>query len=170
MPHRASQACPALLADAGGCRPAQCSVLNRASPDLLPWQTPARPGAASPHPHPHQAGQNQVPDDFHASLWESPDGCRPDFFPDFCIIFAACCLAAATTSATVLFRKRDAVRLLRIEEKLDLILKRADLAYTPLHDLPEDALEALRQGNDLAAVRFCTTRRREGPGRSKKIR
>jgi hypothetical protein len=71
-----------------------------------------------------------------------------DFFPDFCIIFAACSLAAAGASATVIFRKRDALRLIRIEEKLDLILKRADLAYTPSHDLPEDALEALRAGNE----------------------
>jgi hypothetical protein len=75
-----------------------------------------------------------------------------DFWPDFCIIFAACSLAAGGASATALFRKRDAARLIRIEEKLDLIMKREEVAYTPLHDLPEDALEALRDGNEVAAV------------------
>jgi hypothetical protein len=77
-----------------------------------------------------------------------------DFFPDFCIIFSACALAAGGASATVVFRKRDAARLIRIEEKLDLILKRADLAYTPSHDLPEDALEALRAGNEEKAAKL----------------
>jgi hypothetical protein len=80
-----------------------------------------------------------------------------EFFPDFCIIFAACVLAAGGASATVLFRKRDAARLIRIEEKLDLILKRADLAYTPSHDLPEDALGALRDGNEVEAARLYQT-------------
>jgi hypothetical protein len=77
-----------------------------------------------------------------------------EFFPDFCIIFAACALAAGGASATVVFRKRDAARLIRIEEKLDLILRRADVAYTPSHDLPEDALEALRAGNDEQAAKL----------------
>jgi hypothetical protein len=75
-----------------------------------------------------------------------------EFFPDFCIIFAACALAAGGASATVVFRKRDAARLIRIEEKLDLILRRADLAYQPRHELPDDALEALRQGNEEQAA------------------
>jgi hypothetical protein len=77
-----------------------------------------------------------------------------DFFPDFCIIFSACALAAGGASATVIFRKRDAARLIRIEEKLNLILRRADLVYTPSHDLPEDALEALRAGNDKEAAKL----------------
>ena len=73
-------------------------------------------------------------------------------FMDFCIVFLACILAAGGASATIAFRKRDVARLIRIEEKLDLILKRADIAYTPKHDLPEDALDALREGNDASAV------------------
>jgi hypothetical protein len=77
-----------------------------------------------------------------------------EFFPDFCLIFFACALAAGGASATVVFRKRDAARLIRIEEKLDLILQRADLAYTPKHDLPEDALEALRDGDDEEAAKL----------------
>jgi hypothetical protein len=77
-----------------------------------------------------------------------------DFFPDFCIIFAACALAAGGASATVIFRKRDAARLIRIEEKLDLILRRADLAYMPKHELPEDALEALREGDEEEAAKL----------------
>jgi hypothetical protein len=71
-----------------------------------------------------------------------------DFFPDFCIIFFACALAAGAGSATALFRKRDAARLLRVEQKLDLILKKANLEFVPPHELPEDALEALRAGQD----------------------
>jgi hypothetical protein len=75
-----------------------------------------------------------------------------DFFPDFCIIFAACSLAAGGAGATVLFRNRDAARLLRIEEKLDLILKKASLEYNPTRELSEDALQALRDGNDALAA------------------
>jgi hypothetical protein len=71
-----------------------------------------------------------------------------DFFPDFCIIFSACALAAGGSSATVFFRKRDAARLLRIEQKLDQILRKANIEFMPAHPLPEDALEALREGNE----------------------
>ena len=52
-----------------------------------------------------------------------------DFFPDFFTIFFACGLAVGGAGATVLFRKRDATRLVRIEQKLDLILKRSNLKY-----------------------------------------
>jgi hypothetical protein len=91
-----------------------------------------------------------------------------DFFPDFCIIFSACALAAGGASATVVFRKRDAARLIRIEEKLDLILKRADLVYKPSHDLPGDAIEALRDGKDEEAAKLYQTAKGIGLEEAKK--
>lgn len=36
----------------------------------------------------------------------------------------------------------------RIEEKLDLILKQADLAYIASRDIAEDSVEALRSGTE----------------------
>ena len=73
-------------------------------------------------------------------------------FFDFCLIFLICALAAGGSSVTVLYRKRDAARLLRIEHKLDLILKKANIEYAPNQELPEDVLEALREGKDDQAV------------------
>jgi hypothetical protein len=90
-----------------------------------------------------------------------------DFFPDFCIIFAACALAAGGGSATVLLRKRDAARLLRIEQKLDLILRKANVEYAPAHELPEDALEALRGGNDDQAAELYSKAKGIDPERAK---
>ena len=115
----------------------------------------------------------RVPWKRHAGSFARPEGkvimfAVLDFFPDFCIIFAACSLAVGGASATVLFRKRDAARLLRIEEKLDLILRRADLAYTPSHDLPEEALEALRDGKEEAAAKLYQAAKGIGLDEAKK--
>ena len=76
-----------------------------------------------------------------------------EFFPDFCTIFSAVTLALIIYGGTsVAVRRRDVVRLLRLEQKMDLLLSKAGVEFNPKYDLPEDAIEALRQGNDEGAA------------------
>ena len=76
-----------------------------------------------------------------------------DFFPDYCMIFSAVVFGFLIYGGvSVALGKRDVARLLRLEQKIDLLLSRAGLEFASKYDLPEEAIEALREGNDQQAI------------------
>ncbi|MBC8869734.1 MAG: hypothetical protein H8E44_09970 [Planctomycetes bacterium] len=45
-------------------------------------------------------------------------------------------------------------RLARVEGKLDVLLKNADLQYDPFSDIPNDVADAIRSGNKMLAIKL----------------
>ena len=45
-------------------------------------------------------------------------------------------------------------RIARVEGKLDVLLKNANLQYDPFSDVPEDVADAVRSGNKVLAIRL----------------
>ena len=71
---------------------------------------------------------------------------------DYAIIFAVVLLAASL--ASVCLKPRELMRLMRLERKLDLLLKNAGIHYDPAADVPEEVLNALRQGRKIEAIKL----------------
>jgi hypothetical protein len=69
---------------------------------------------------------------------------------DLYLIFLASLLSASLAGAYL--RTRDKARLIRLEGKLDLLLKRAGLTYTPGANLPPEDLATLQEASTEAAA------------------
>jgi hypothetical protein len=54
----------------------------------------------------------------------------------------------------VLLKPRDKGQLVRVEQKIDLLLLHAGIQYVPFADLPPAAAEALRAGNKIQAIKI----------------
>lgn len=71
-------------------------------------------------------------------------------FTDFALIAIIVTIFA---SAAAIFTPRERSQLARLEQKIDLLLKDKGIEYAAGSDLPPAALESLRAGNKIEAIK-----------------